>query len=176
MRSLRGRLFVAILGTVLLAVGASLALGVVLTRNAVRDTIRSDVERQADTFATQVPRFRVPSAGTGGRGLVPAPGATGAPPTAGARPPGVAAPPAVGAGPPPGEQPLRVLTPAAAARVLPDGAAEELRRTGAADGVAEIDGRNSIYAARRAQRAASRSSPVPTSSRATTSVATCRRC
>ena len=48
MRSLRARLFVAILGTVLVAVGASLALGVVLTKSAVRDTIRRDVEGQAE--------------------------------------------------------------------------------------------------------------------------------
>ncbi len=40
MRSLRARLFVAILGVVLLAVGASLALGIVLTRDAVRETLR----------------------------------------------------------------------------------------------------------------------------------------
>ena len=53
MRSLRARLFVAIFGTVLIAVGAALALGVVLTKSAVRDTIRSDVERQADCLAIQ---------------------------------------------------------------------------------------------------------------------------
>jgi signal transduction histidine kinase len=41
MRSLRSRLFLAILGAVLLAVGASLALGIVLTREAVQETIRS---------------------------------------------------------------------------------------------------------------------------------------
>ena len=53
MRSLRARLFLAILGVVLLAVGASLALGIVLTRDAVRETIRSDVERQADALVGQ---------------------------------------------------------------------------------------------------------------------------
>ena len=53
MRSLRARLFLAILGTVLLGVGASLALGIVLTRDAVRGTIRNDVERQADALAGQ---------------------------------------------------------------------------------------------------------------------------
>jgi signal transduction histidine kinase len=40
MRSLRARLFLAILGAVLLAVGASLALGIVLTREAVQETLR----------------------------------------------------------------------------------------------------------------------------------------
>jgi signal transduction histidine kinase len=41
MRSLRARLFLAILGAVLLAVGASLALGIVLTREAVQETLGS---------------------------------------------------------------------------------------------------------------------------------------
>jgi signal transduction histidine kinase len=149
MRSLRSRLFVAILGTVLLAVGASLALGAVLTRNAVRDTIRADVERQADTFATQAPRLR--ARGARRAGLL-SPAAPGAP-----RPPGAAVPPPAAGGrapngapvPPPDDRPLRVLTTRAAARVLPAGAASELGRTGQADGVAEIGGRESIYAARR---------------------------
>jgi len=39
MRSLRTRLFLAILGVVLVAVGASLALGIVLTRGAVNQTL-----------------------------------------------------------------------------------------------------------------------------------------
>ncbi len=46
MRSLRARLFVAILGVVLLAVGASLALGIVLTRDAVQETLRENAEQQ----------------------------------------------------------------------------------------------------------------------------------
>ena len=89
MRSLRGRLFVAILGTVLLAVGASLALGAVLTKDAVRDTIREDVERQADSFATQVPRLRAQALG-------PPPGLGGPPPGAGqgTPPAGAGSPPA----------------------------------------------------------------------------------
>ena len=45
-RSLRARLFVAILGAVMLAVGASLALGIVLTREAVRETIGHDAEQR----------------------------------------------------------------------------------------------------------------------------------
>ena len=45
-RSLRARLFVAILGAVMLAVGASLALGIVLTREAVRETISHDAEQR----------------------------------------------------------------------------------------------------------------------------------
>jgi len=47
-RSLRARLFVAILGAVLLAVGASLALGIVLTREAVRETIGKDAEERRE--------------------------------------------------------------------------------------------------------------------------------
>jgi signal transduction histidine kinase len=123
MRSLRARLFLAILGAVLLGVGASLALGIVLTRDAVRGTIRSDVERQADAL---VGRFAPPT----GPGL----GRNG-PPT----PPGA----------PPGPRPVSVLSFEQAAATLPADAVAELRRQGSADGTAEIDGRNSIYAARR---------------------------
>jgi signal transduction histidine kinase len=134
MRSLRARLFLAILGTVLVGVGAALALGIVLTKDAVRETIRDDVERQAEGFATQFEQL--PAAAT--RGLRPPAGA--APPPAG--PPG--------AGPPPGEQPVRVLSAAEARRQLPAGAISELRDDGSAEGTAEIDGGEQIYAARRA--------------------------
>ncbi len=61
MRSLRARLFVAILGVVLLAVGASLALGIVLTREAVHETLRRNAEQ----------RIHAPPAGV--RGLRPPP-------------------------------------------------------------------------------------------------------
>jgi len=47
-RSLRARLFVAILGVVLLAVGASLALGIVLTRGAVQETLRRNREQRIE--------------------------------------------------------------------------------------------------------------------------------
>ncbi len=139
MRSLRTRLFIAILGTVLLAVGASLALGAILTKSAVRDTIRNDVERQADAFATQFPRLPAgapPPAGT----------------PAGGPPGGPGSGPGGGPGGPPEGQPLQVLTPAAARRVLPAGAFPRLNETGSVDGVAEIEGRSSIYAARRLGR------------------------
>ena len=138
MSSLRARLFAAILGTVLLAVGASLALGVVLTRQAVRDTIRGDVERQADAFAAQAPLLRGPRAGKGSRAGPPA-----------LLPPPAGAPAGKAPAPPPGDRPLRVLSVEAADRVLPQGAVAELRRAGRAEGVAEIGGRSSIYAARR---------------------------
>ncbi len=46
MRSLRAQLFLAILGAVLVAVGASLALGIVLTHDAVQETLRKEAERR----------------------------------------------------------------------------------------------------------------------------------
>ncbi len=165
MRSLRARLFIAILGTVLVAVGASLALGVVLTKGAVRDTIRNDVERQADGFASQVAalpseavrRLRAQGSkqATSRRGQIPearpgAPPSGAEPPQAGRPPPGAIRPGAAlaGAGGLPGMQPQVVLTPAVAAKLLPASAAEELSSTGSADGTAEIRGRESIFAAR----------------------------
>ena len=60
-RSLRTRLFIAIFGTVVLAVGASLALGVLLTKNAVRDTIQLELERQVYAFSTQLARLPLSS-------------------------------------------------------------------------------------------------------------------
>lgn len=139
MRSLRSRLFIAILGTVLLGVGASLALGVVLTKNAVRDTIRLDLERQANAFSAHF--SRLPPSGT------PSLGAAGPPPEA---PPGGGGDGAAGPGPPPGEpRPLEVLDQAAIAKVLPAAAVAELRRVGAANGTAEIGGHSLIFAVRR---------------------------
>lgn len=125
MRSLRARLFLAILGTVLVAVGAALALGIVLTRDAVRETIQSDVEAQAESFADQ---FELLPPGTG------VPLAPGGP--AGRPPDG---------GPPP----TQVLSLRQTAQILPSSAVAALRRDGAADGSTEIDGREQIYAARR---------------------------
>ncbi|HEX3734886.1 MAG TPA: HAMP domain-containing sensor histidine kinase [Solirubrobacterales bacterium] len=153
MRSLRARLFVAILGTVLVAVGASLALGVVLTKSAVRETIRNDVESQAETLATQLDRLPASSARRlrGGPGLP-----LGAPPPR--APAGALLPGGIGApgGPQPGSggepRPVSVLSLQVALHELPASAASDLRRTGAADGTAELDGRSQIYAARRVDR------------------------
>jgi signal transduction histidine kinase len=58
MRSLRARLFAAILGAVLLAVGASLALGIVLTREAVQETLHRDAGGRL--LAPRRPGPRVP--------------------------------------------------------------------------------------------------------------------
>ena len=149
MRSLRARLFVAILGAVLVAVGASLALGVLLTKSAVRDTIRGDVEAQAAAIAGQVGRLPAPSARRL-QGAPPLPGAgpglaPGPPPTGGPRA-GIAA-----AGRKEGA-PVAVLSLAAASEVLPASAVSALRAGDPAHGTVEIDGRSQIYAAERAGR------------------------
>jgi len=157
MRSLRTRLFLAILGTVLIAVGASLALGVVLTKSAVRDTIRGDVENQADAIAAQL---RHPGTGGGlqlqvGGATPPPPAVAGAPPAGvkGAKP-GVETRAQAGgqlsfAGPAGEGAPVLILPLSQISRALPDGAASALRSDGSADGTAEIAGRSQIYAARR---------------------------
>jgi signal transduction histidine kinase len=141
MRSLRARLFLAILGAVLLAVGASLALGIVLTRDAVQGTIRSDVERQADALTAQgsplAAAAKAPGSGHRAAARRPPPAPL----------PGVAPPPKGGHAP--GPRPVQLLTVRHAARLLPAAAIAELRSAGSADGTAEIGGRESIYAARR---------------------------
>lgn len=132
MRSLRTQLFLAILGAVLVAVGASLALGVVLTKSAVRDTIQGDVEAQAQGFAAQLQRLGVPA----GR---PPGGGPGGP----AIPLGETGP----GGPAPGESPVAVIVPSEARRELPASAFAELEKTGSTSGTAEIGGSSQIYAA-----------------------------
>ncbi|HET9593217.1 MAG TPA: HAMP domain-containing sensor histidine kinase [Solirubrobacterales bacterium] len=146
MRSLRTRLFIAILGAVLVAVGASLALGVVLTKSAVRDTIQADVEAQAEAFATQL--RRLPGASTRQLQVHPAPITPGGTP-----PP----PPAGGAvfnvgGGKEGETPVAILSLGAARRELPATATAALRQDGSATGTAEIAGSSQIYAAQRVGR------------------------
>jgi len=152
MHSLRARLFVAILGAVLLAVGASLALGIVLTRDAVRGTIRNDVERQADALAGQGSLLRAARAKerrTAPRRPAPPLGAPppGAPPPGG--PPGQGGKAGLLPGASQGPRPVAVLSLAKALAVLPSSADAELRRDGSADGTARIDGRHTIFAARR---------------------------
>jgi signal transduction histidine kinase len=148
MRSLRARLFVAIFGTVLVAVGASLALGVVLTKSAVRDTIRGDVEAQAETLAGQLGRLPAQSALRLRGGPSPLPGAPpGSPPGA---PGGTGAKAGFAEGG--GGAPVSVLSLAATSRVLPASAGAALRGNGSADGTAEIGGSSQIYAAERVGR------------------------
>jgi two-component system sensor histidine kinase BaeS len=163
MRSLRARLFAATLGAVLVAVGVSLALGVVLTRGAVRETIRKDLSRQVDGLARAI--RGAPQAGTGLQLSLPAP-----PPGAGNVLPGIAGRPSPG--PPKGPgiggasgsvQPGPLLfgragpapdTPiftslAGISRLLGAGAAASLRQNGAADGTLTRDGSKDLFAARR---------------------------
>ncbi|HEV7483143.1 MAG TPA: HAMP domain-containing sensor histidine kinase [Solirubrobacterales bacterium] len=150
MRSLRARLFVAILGAVLVAVGASLALGVVLTKSAVRDTIRGDVEAQAEAFANQIGRLPARSALKLRAGAPPLPGAaSGVPP--GPPPAGQAQTGIVTAGEG-GGAPVTVLSLAAASEVLPASAMPALLLGGSADGTIEVEGRSQIYAAQRSGR------------------------
>ncbi|HEY1688942.1 MAG TPA: HAMP domain-containing sensor histidine kinase [Solirubrobacteraceae bacterium] len=168
MRSLRVRLFLAILGTVLIGVGASLALGVVLTKSAVRETIRRDIERQANAFARQlatlpadvvrrqrsegdvaVAHGQIGTAqGPSGMPQQPPPRASGAPPPAqaplGAAPTGAAPTDAA----PAGQQGQVVLGKATAERLLPSEARATLRRTGSVDGTARLLDHEEIYAAR----------------------------
>jgi len=128
MRSLRTQLFLAILGAVLVAVGASLAMGVVLTKSAVRDTIQGDVEAQAEAFAAQFQNLpRPPQAGPPGAG-VPGPG---------------------GGGP---EQPVAILTLREATGELPGSDAVKLVRDGSVSGSADLGGSSQIYAAVRVGR------------------------
>jgi signal transduction histidine kinase len=58
MRSLRLRLFAGILGAALAAVVVSLAIGVILTRGAVRDQIADEVASQANLIALQLSTVR----------------------------------------------------------------------------------------------------------------------
>jgi signal transduction histidine kinase len=144
-QSLRARLFLAILGVVSLTVGASLALGIVLTRDAVRQTIRDDVERQADAIAAQETLLQAAEGGEGkGERRAPRPGRPGPPGLGGAAAPGS----------PPGPRPVAVLSLAEATALLPAEDATSLRRDGAAGGEAEIAGREVVFAARRSGRRA----------------------
>jgi signal transduction histidine kinase len=143
MRTLRRRLFVAILGVVLLAVGVSLAVGIVLTRSAQRDTIRNDVTRQADAIAQRLRSFPTNTfplrrSGSPPRslpGILPAP--PGAPGPAGLEPSEIPVPfPSL-------------LDIQEAAQVLPPAAAADLRTGREAEGTLEQDGRRQLFAARR---------------------------
>jgi two-component system sensor histidine kinase BaeS len=160
MRSLRLRLFAGILGAALVAVVVSLAIGVVLTRGAVRDQIADEVAGQADLLA-----FQLRSAGEeslSGRRLrlaplfrdlaVPPPGAAGAPPRLGlGGPPGVGGPgPDRLIGPGGDAAPRPQFTTLSGARqALPADAYAELRDENSANGRAEIDGERQIFSARR---------------------------
>jgi two-component system sensor histidine kinase BaeS len=154
MRSLRLRLFAGILGAALVAVVVSLAIGVVLTRGAVRDQIAGEVASQADLLAFQLrsageeslsaPLFR--------RLAAPPPGAVRVP--GDGPPPGLpgADGPIMRVGPGPGGDAAprpQVTTLAGARRTLPADAFAELRDDDSANGRAEIGGERQIFSARR---------------------------
>ena len=143
MRTLRGRLFAAILGTVLVGVGASLALGVVLTREAVRDSVAEELARQADLLSQRL--TSVPGVELSERPAPPPPGGIPGP-----GPPGPPVGDAPGPRPaPPPDHPLpRMVSLDDAGELLPRDAVERLRRGEPADGRAEIEGEDVLYAAR----------------------------
>jgi signal transduction histidine kinase len=176
MRSLRVRLFAGILGAALVAVVASLAIGVLLTRGAVRDQIADEVSAQADLIAFQLQDARgdVLIDGPAGIGQPPA-GEDAARPADGAAtrdqvirrlraapfvrrlavPPGGPPPGALalggGPGGPGGDAAPRpqVLALDQARSLLPADAYADLRAGEAVDGQAEIDGESQLYSARR---------------------------
>jgi signal transduction histidine kinase len=177
MRSLRLRLFAGILGAALVAVVVSLAIGVVLTRGAVRDQIAGEVASQADLIAFQLRdaggELLLDGGPPGEAGGAVAGGAVRAPDGSGrdqvirrlraapfvrrlAAPPAGAPPSADGPGPGPpiglgdGAAPRpQVLALSQARSLLPADAYADLRAGGAVNGQAKIDGESQLYSARR---------------------------
>jgi signal transduction histidine kinase len=149
MRSLRGQLFAAILGAVLLAVGVSLALGILLTRDAARDAIEGNLAREADRLAS---RFETLPGSAQGDFLFQ----LHAPPPAGEAPgeTGVPAPPPFGdgAGFGPGGLPPGAVPPVVslddAATLLPEDAVADLENGEPANGTVTIDGEDQVFEAR----------------------------
>jgi signal transduction histidine kinase len=149
MHTLRRQLFAAILGAVLLAVGVSLAVGILLTRDATRDAVEGNLAREADELAK---RFEaVPGAEQGDFLFqLPAPPPDGEPVDQA----GIPAPPPVPASPgggpgrlPPGALPP-VLSLEDAAALLPEGAVSRLREGEPADGTVSVDGVEQVFEAR----------------------------
>ncbi len=136
MHSLRTRLFAAILGAVLLAVGVSLALGIVLTRDAARDSIAENLSRDADLLAASAGVEELPA-------LPQGPG-TGGPP--GGPPFDLPAPPPGEGGPGNGLPPILPLE--AARRVLPESAMTELSEGDPASGEVTVGGEEQLFEAR----------------------------
>ncbi len=152
MRSLQGRLFLSILAAVLLAVGASLALGIVLTRNAVRSTLRADVIQQADAVYGSLLTRQAGGLQFQGGGPRPAAGPAPAPvlgsgpgQAGGAGGDGAAG----GIGGVLVPRPLQVVTFARAVELLPSAVIARLRRQPVVSGTARIEGHELIFAARR---------------------------
>jgi signal transduction histidine kinase len=152
MRSLRLRLFAGILGAALVAVAVSLAIGVVLTRSAVRDQIAGEVASQADLIAFQLRNAGDELGGAAGRvapffrGLAPPGAPGGGPPPVGEAAIGPGGPAGLGGGAAPRPQ---LLTLRDARAELPAQAYADLRSVGAADGRAELGGERQVFSARR---------------------------
>jgi two-component system, OmpR family, sensor kinase len=155
MRSLRARLFAAILGAVLLAVGVSLAIGIVFTRDAARDTLTENLRRDADLLAARL-RFLEGGPLHGIVEELPLPGIGGPDgrrqePRIEPPPPGEAGPfalpgPRIGGVERGGLPPIIALEEADA--VLPDPAAERLRAGEPASGTVTVDGERQRFEAR----------------------------
>jgi two-component system sensor histidine kinase BaeS len=155
MRSLRTRLFAAILGTVLLCVGVSLALGITLTRSALRDTIKQGLVEQVRGIAPQL--TVLPPGVARGRGVPLAP-----PPNAKARAGGpqvglsVQAPGKRGTfgltspvtQPAPASAVTSVISAQQTPRVLPPSAVANLRAHRLAEGTMSVQGQPYLFAAR----------------------------
>src|SRR4051812_31038963 len=75
MSTLRGRLFAAILTTVLVAVAVSLGIGIALTRGAVRSSLSDQLSHEADLLATAATSAQRPAAGISFLQALPPPGA-----------------------------------------------------------------------------------------------------
>ncbi len=162
LRTLRGRLFAAILATVLVAVAISLAIGITLTRGAVRDSNADQLSREADLFSSAATVGGRP--GLGIEFLQALPPGAGPPAIDEAVPFEPPVPPSgeLGAGelpapPPPGDvlapaegsrRLPRVISFEEAAGLLPESAIESLEQDGEADGQAEIAGEDRLFAAR----------------------------
>jgi signal transduction histidine kinase len=149
MKSLRWRLFAGILGAALAGVVVSLAIGVILTRGAVRDQIADEVANQANLVAAQARgALRVRGEAIDLLAPAPAPGFEGAPP-----PPPPGAVPLVRLaprGPGTGDRPRpQLVTLAQARETLPSDAYDALRENGRADGRGDIAGERQIFSARR---------------------------
>ena len=172
LRSLRGRLFAGILATVLVAVAISLAIGITLTRGAVRDSNADQLSREADLFSGAAATSGRPALGIQFLEALP-PGAPPGPiaeaipferPIPGAGEPNSGAVPAA---PPGGDvfaaggdsRPApRVISLDEASQVLPESAIDSLEDGGEADGQVEIGGEDRLFAARAIETAATESS------------------
>jgi signal transduction histidine kinase len=151
MRSLRARLFAAIVGAVLLCVGVSLAVGIILTRGAVRHTLEQGLVEQVRGIAT-APAAIPPGVAVGG-GLPRPPGGAVLPGAKAGFPiqgPAGKGPGPAAAAPAKSVAVTGVLALKQASRVLPASAQSDLRARHIAEGTLRARGRPYLFAARRA--------------------------